>query len=90
MFVVKAAVFLTIAFVFTETFWRSLRYMPAGSDMMNFARLRRAADGDRGAVALVGSSRVRYGLNPQMLDAHRTGTALPATGHSRQWGCAGA
>jgi hypothetical protein len=68
VFVVKAAVFLTIAFAFTETFWRSLRYMPAGSDIINFARLRRAANGDRSAVALVGSSRVRFGLNPQVLD----------------------
>jgi hypothetical protein len=67
-FVAKAAVFLAVAVGFTETFWRSLRYMPANSDMRNFARLRRAADGDRGAVALVGSSRVRYGLNPQSLE----------------------
>ncbi len=68
VFVVKAAVFLAISLAFTETFWRSLRYMPADSDIMHFAKVRRAADGDRGAVALVGSSRVRYGLNPQSLE----------------------
>src|SRR5205085_12036636 len=33
-----------------------------------FAKLRKAADGDPAAVALVGSSRVREGLNPQSLD----------------------
>ena len=66
--VVKATVFLAVALVFTETFWRNLRYMPARSDMRNFAKLRQAADGDRGVVALVGSSRVRYGLNPQSLE----------------------
>jgi hypothetical protein len=65
---VKAAAFLAIALVFTESLWRILRYMPARSDMMHFAKLRKAADGDPRAVALVGSSRVRYGLNPQELD----------------------
>jgi hypothetical protein len=81
--VVKAAVFLAVAFVFAETFWHSLGYVPADSDMMNFARLRRAADGDRTAVALVGSSRVRYGINPQLLE--RT---LPGR-HFRQLGILG-
>jgi hypothetical protein len=68
VFVIKAAALVTVAFVVTEAFWRTVGYMPAGSDMMNFAKLRRAADGDRGAVAMLGSSRVRYGLNPQILD----------------------
>ena len=66
--VVKAAALLTVALVLTETLWRSLGYFPAKSDMMLFAKLRKAADGDRRAVALVGSSRVREGLNPQALD----------------------
>jgi hypothetical protein len=66
-FVIKATAFLAVALIFTETFWRSLRYVPAGSDLRHFARLRKAADGDREAVALLGSSRVRYGLNPEVL-----------------------
>ncbi len=69
IFVVKAAAFLAVSLTFTETFWRSLRYMPADSDMMNFARLRRLADGDRDAAALVGSSRVRYGLDPRAFES---------------------
>jgi hypothetical protein len=66
--VVKATAFLAVALVFTETLWRSLRYLPANSDLILFAKLRKAADGDSRAVALVGSSRVREGLNPQSLD----------------------
>jgi hypothetical protein len=67
-FVVKAAAFLAIALVFTETLWHSLGYLPAKSDLMQFAKLRQAADGNPRAVALVGSSRVRYGLNPLALE----------------------
>lgn len=63
-FLIKAAFFLAIALGITETLWRSLRYRPMDSDLRNFAKLRKAADGDGEAVALVGSSRVRYGLNP--------------------------
>ena len=66
-FVIKVSAFLAVALIFTETFWRSLRYLPAGSDFRHFAKLRKAADGDWEAVALVGSSRVRYGLNPEVL-----------------------
>ncbi len=65
--VLKAAIFLAVSLGVTETFWRVLRYVPAGSDIRHFAQLRKAADGDCGAVALVGSSRVRYGLNPELL-----------------------
>jgi hypothetical protein len=36
--------------------------------MIHFAKLRKAADGDPAVVALVGSSRVRYGLSPAALD----------------------
>ena len=82
-FVVKAAVFLAVALVLTETFWRSLRYMPANSDLRNFARVRQAADGDPRAVALVGSSRVRYGLNPKSLER------VVAGRHFRQLGILG-
>src|SRR5690349_7272091 len=65
--VLKAAVFLAVSLGLTETFWRVLRYGPAGSDIRHFVQLRKAADGDCGAVALVGSSHVRYGLNPELL-----------------------
>ena len=64
----KAAAFLAIALVLTEAMWHGLGYLPSKSDILNFARLRRAADGDSRVVALVGSSRVRYGLNPAELD----------------------
>jgi hypothetical protein len=66
-FVIKASALLAVALIFTETFWRSLGYLPAGSDIRRFARLRKVADGDHEAVALLGSSRVRYGLNPEVL-----------------------
>src|SRR6478609_5209820 len=65
--VLKASIFLAVSLGVTETFWRVLRYVPAGSDLRHFAQLRKAVDGDCGAVALVGSSRVRYGLNPDLL-----------------------
>jgi hypothetical protein len=66
-FVVRAAAFLVLALLFTEGLWRALGYLPKGSDFIFFARLRRAADHDRNAAAMVGSSRIRYGLNPETL-----------------------
>lgn len=71
-FVVKAVLFLALGLLVAETFWRSLGYMPGKSDFMHFAALRKAANGDRTAVVLVGSSRVRFGLNPRSL-----GQAVP-------------
>ena len=68
MFVVKAAVFLGAALLLTEALWRGLGYLPTKSDAMHFKRLREAADGGHAVVALVGSSRVRNGLNPHELD----------------------
>ena len=65
--VLKAALFLAVSLGLTETFWRILQYEPADSDIRHFAKLRKAADGDCDAVAVVGSSRVRYGLNPELL-----------------------
>src|SRR4051794_5775971 len=61
-FAVKAVVFVALGLIAAETFWRALGYMPGKSDFIHFAAQRKAADKDRAAVALVGSSRVRFGL----------------------------
>ncbi|MEO8369439.1 MAG: hypothetical protein ABI806_09570 [Candidatus Solibacter sp.] len=66
-FVVKAVIFVALGLLVAEVFWRSLGYMPGKSDYLHFAALRKAADGDRAAVALIGSSRVRYGLSAKSL-----------------------
>src|SRR5205823_2939900 len=47
----------------------SLGYLPAKSDMLLFVKQRNSLAGDRNAVALVGSSRIRCGLNPAVLAA---------------------
>jgi hypothetical protein len=72
-FVVKAVIFLVLGLLAAETFWRSLGYMPGKSDFMHFAALRRVANGDRAAVALIGSSRVRFGLKARSLEQAVTG-----------------
>ena len=60
-FAVKAVIIAALGLLAAEAFWRCLGYMPGKSDFIHFATLRKAADGDRSAVALIGSSRVRYG-----------------------------
>jgi hypothetical protein len=84
-FAVKAAVFLAIALLGTEALWRGLRYLPAKSDLRHFAKLRRDADLDSRSVALLGSSRVQYGLNPHSLERTVPGRRylqLSIPGHS--------
>jgi hypothetical protein len=66
-FVLRAAAFAALALLLTEGLWRILGYPPKGSDFIYFAKLRKAADRDPAAVAMAGSSRVRYGLNPEAL-----------------------
>ena len=63
----RAVLFLTVALCGTEAMWRLLGYTPKKSDKIYFARLRKAADVNAKAVALVGSSRVRYGLDPEAM-----------------------
>ena len=66
-FAIKAVLFVLLGLLGAEAFWRSLGYMPGKSDFIHFATQRRAANGDPAAVALIGSSRVRYGLNAHSL-----------------------
>jgi hypothetical protein len=63
----KGGVFLGLALLLTESFWRIGGFPPVGSDLKRFARLYRGALGDPRAVALIGSSRVQLGLNPAVL-----------------------
>ncbi len=63
----KALLFLALALCLTEMVWRILGYAPKMSDKLYFAQIRRAARNDSRAVALVGSSRVRHGLDPVTL-----------------------
>ncbi len=60
----KAAVFLLAALGCTELLWRGLGYAPPGSQLVYFAALRKEADENPKAVAMIGSSRVRWGLDP--------------------------
>ena len=82
---VKAAAFLAIALLGTEALWRSLGYLPAKSDLRHFAQLRKYADADPRSVALLGSSRVQYGLDPHSLERTVPGRRylqLAIPGHS--------
>src|SRR5690349_2061071 len=63
----KCALFLAISVLAAESLWRALGYVPAGSDIRNFARLHDSAMRDPNAVALVGSSRMRCGMRPDTL-----------------------
>jgi hypothetical protein len=58
---------LGIALLLVEGLWRVLGYSPQKSDYMFFAKLRKNADLERNAVVLVGSSRIRFGLSPEIL-----------------------
>jgi hypothetical protein len=57
-----------ISLLFTELTWRALGYVPAGSDILQFVRLRQSIARDPEVVALVGSSRVRCGLDPETMN----------------------
>jgi hypothetical protein len=65
----KGLLCVSIALIMAEACWRSLGYLPARSDFILFSKLSRSLTNDPGSVALVGSSRVRCGLNPAVFAA---------------------
>ena len=62
-----------VALVACEVFWRCLGVKPMPSDLIGFARLRKEADRDNRAVALIGSSRILCDLDPKVLNRELPG-----------------
>lgn len=69
MLVVKLIVLCALALGTTEAWWRVVGSRPQGSDLLAFARIRRAARYSSNAVVLLGSSRVVDDIDPLVLKA---------------------